>query len=121
MAWVTLTDIRIQTEKGSGTHELQSTSKVSALKFLQPACLCLGLLGELKEVGLGEPFGKASLAKTTLGLGRHISMGDRSSWCGEVRVRYPSGAWPDEALKRGLPRPLAKRGKNWGRTQAGRL
>jgi hypothetical protein len=23
-------------------------------------------------------------------------------------------AWPDEALKRGLPRPLAKKGKNRG-------
>jgi hypothetical protein len=27
--------------------------------------------------------------------------------------RYPSEAWPDEALERGLPRPLAKRRKNW--------
>ena len=73
MAWVTLTDIRIQTEKGSGTHELQSTSKVSALKFFQPVCLCLCVFRELKKKGLGEPFGKASLAKTVFGLGRPYS------------------------------------------------
>ncbi len=70
MGWVTLTDIGIQPEKESGTHELQSTSKVSALKFLQPACLCLGIFRVLKKVGLGEPFGKASLAKTVLGVGK---------------------------------------------------
>ena len=29
---------------------------------------------------------------------------------------YPSEAWPDEALERGLPRPLRVRGENWGRT-----
>jgi hypothetical protein len=26
-------------------------------------------------------------------------------------------AWPDEALERGLARPFAKRGKNWGRAR----
>jgi len=26
----------------------------------------------------------------------------------------PIRAWPDEGLKRGLPRPFAKRKKNWG-------
>jgi hypothetical protein len=28
---------------------------------------------------------------------------------------YSSGAWPDEALERGSPRPMAKRKKNGGR------
>ncbi len=59
--WVTLTDIGIQPEKESGTHELQSTSKVSALKFLQPACLCLGIFRVLKKVAgrtLGGFIGK---------------------------------------------------------------
>jgi len=59
----------------------------------------------LVEFGLGEPFGETSLAKTVFGLGRLISMGDPSFWTGEGVVRYPSGAWPDEALERGLPRP----------------
>jgi hypothetical protein len=68
----------------------------------------------LKKSGLGEPFGKASLANTVFGLGRFISMRDRSSWTGEGWYRYPSDAWPDETLKRGLPGPLAKRGKKWG-------
>jgi hypothetical protein len=33
----------------------------------------------LKKSGLGEPFGKASLSNTALGLGRFISMRGRSS------------------------------------------
>jgi hypothetical protein len=68
----------------------------------------------LKKYGLGEPFGKASLANTAFGLGRFISMRDRSSWTEEGWYRYPSKAWPDEALKRGLTRLLAKRGKKMG-------
>jgi hypothetical protein len=48
----------IKPEKGLGTHELDSTSKVSALKLLQPACLCLGLFSVLKKSGLGEGKGK---------------------------------------------------------------
>jgi hypothetical protein len=58
------------------------------------------------------PFGKASLANTFLGLGRFISMRNKSSWAGEGWYCNPSGAWPDEALERGLPRPLAKSEKN---------
>jgi hypothetical protein len=27
---------------------------------------------------------------------------------------FPSKAWPDEALERGLPRLFAKKKKNWG-------
>jgi hypothetical protein len=114
---VTITGIGIKPEKGFRAHELNSASKVSALKFLQPACLCLGLFRVLKKSGLGEPFGKASLAKTAFGLGRFISRGDRSSWTGECGYCYPSGAWPDEALERGLLRPLAKRGKYLGRAR----
>jgi hypothetical protein len=64
--------------------------------------------------GLGEPFGKASLADTADKLGRFISKGDGSCWPGEGWSCYPSEAWPDEALERGLPRSLAERGKNWG-------
>jgi len=78
---------------------------------------CLPVSGSiqgLRESGLGEPFGKASLANTAFGLGRFISRRGRSSWTGEVWYRYPSEAWPDEALERGLPRPLAKRGKTGG-------
>jgi len=66
----------------------------------------------LKKSGPGEPFGKASLANTAFGLGRLIPMRDRSSWTLEGWYRYPSEAWPDEALERGLPRPFAKRRKN---------
>jgi hypothetical protein len=69
----------------------------------------------LKKSGLGEPFGKASLANTAFELGRFISMRDRSSWTEEGWYRYSSEAWPDEALERGLPGPLVKRGKKWGR------
>jgi len=72
----------------------------------------------LKKSGLGEPFGKASLANTVFGLGRFITMRERRSWTGEGWYRYPSEAWPDEAMERGLPRPLAKRGKKWGRTSS---
>ena len=108
---MTLVRLGIKPEKGLEIDELDSASKASALKLLQPACLCLGLFRGLKESGLGEPFGKASLANTVFGLGRFISMRGRSSWTGEVWYRYPSEAWPDEALERGLPRPLAKRGK----------
>ena len=67
--------------------------------------------------GLGESLGKASLANTAFGLGRFIPMRDRSSWTLEGWYRYPSEAWPYEALERGLPRPFAKRRKNWGRAR----
>jgi hypothetical protein len=48
----------------------------------RPACLCQGSFKVFKEPGLGEPFGKASLANTAFGLGRYISMRDRSCWIG---------------------------------------
>ena len=92
MVWVTLLSIGIKPEKGLGIHELHSASKASALKLLQPACLCLGLFRVLKKSGLSEPFGKASLANTAFGLGRFISKRDRSSWTGEEWYRYPSEA-----------------------------
>jgi hypothetical protein len=111
MLWVTLTRIGIKSEKGLGTHELHSASKVFALKLLQPACLCLGLFRGLKKPGLGEPFGKASLANTAFRSGGFISMRNRSSCTVEGRHRYPSKVWPDEVLERGLPWPLAKRRK----------
>jgi hypothetical protein len=107
-----LTCIRIKPEEGLVTRELHSASKVSALKLLQLACLCLGPFRVWK--GLGEPFGKASLANTAFGLGRFISTREQGCWGGEGWFRHPSEAWPDEALERGLPRALAKKGKNWG-------
>ena len=85
-----------------------------SLKLFQPACLCLGLLGMQEEPGLGEPFGKASSANTTFVLGRFVPMTDRNRWMGGGWLGYPSEAWPYEALKGGLPRPFAKRRKNWG-------
>jgi len=117
MFWATSLASEIKPEKGLGSHELNSASKVSALKLFQPACLCLGLFRALKKFSLGEPFGKASLANTALGVGRFISMRGRSSWTGKDWYRYPSNAWPDEALERGLPRPLAMRRKKRGRAR----
>jgi len=67
----------------------------------------------LKSSGLGKPFGKASLANTALGISGFVPMRGRSSWILEGSLRYPSEAWPDEALERGLSRPMAKRRKNW--------
>jgi hypothetical protein len=37
-----------------------------------------------------------------------------SSWILEGLSGYPSEAWPDEALERGLSRPMAKKRKNLG-------
>jgi hypothetical protein len=84
MLWVTLTRIGIKPEKGLGIYKLNSASKVSALKLLQPTCLCLGLCRVLRKPGLGKPFGKTSLAKTAFELGRFISMRDRNSCTGRV-------------------------------------
>jgi hypothetical protein len=39
-------------------------------------------------------------------------MRDISYWSGEDWYGYPSEAWPDEGLERGLPRPSVKIGKN---------
>lgn len=114
--WVTLLWIGIKPEKGLGFMRLIQQSKVSTLKLLQPACLCLELLRVLEKSGLGEPFGKASLANTVFRLGRFISMGNWSTRTGGW-YRYPFEGWPDEAWERGLSRPLAKRGKNWGRAR----
>jgi len=44
-------------------------------------------------------------------------MRDRSSWTGDGWYRYPSNVWPDEVLEKGLPRPMAKRRKNWERVR----
>ena len=54
------------------------------------------------------------MANTIFRLGRFISMRDGSFWTGEEGFRNPSEAWPDGALERGLPRPMAKRRKNLG-------
>jgi hypothetical protein len=45
-------------------------------------------------------------------------MRDGSFWTGESGFGYSSGAWPDGALERGLPRPLAKKRENWGPMEA---
>jgi len=71
----------------------------------------------LEEPGLGESFGKASSANTTFVSGRFVSITNRNPWIVEGWLRHPSEAWPYEALKRGLPRPFAKRRKNWGRAK----
>jgi hypothetical protein len=65
----------------------------------------------ITQEGLGEPFVKTSLANTASVLGRFISMRDISFWTGEGWYRYPSEAWPDEVLERGLPRPSRRGGK----------
>jgi len=75
----------------------------------------------LKSPGLGEPFGKASLANTAFGLGRFDSMRSRSCWILEGSLSYPSEAWPDEVLERDLSRPTAKKRKNWGRVRTKRI
>ena len=48
----------------------------------------VGLPGSssIKGSGLGEPFGKASLANTASGLGRFISMRDMGLWTGGLVV-----------------------------------
>ena len=68
--------------KSPGSKELLPIRKGFDSSFPIPikACLCLGSFRVLKEPGLGEPFGKASLANTAFGLGRFISMRDRSCW-----------------------------------------
>jgi hypothetical protein len=68
----------------------------------------------LEEPGLGEPFGKASSANSTFVSGRFGPITNRKPWRVERRLRHPSEAWPYEALKRGLPRPFAKRRKKLG-------
>ena len=59
----------------------------------------VGLPGSssIKGSGLGEPFGKASLANTASGLGRFISMRDMGLWTG--------GACSVIPLKSGLMKP----------------
>jgi len=71
----------------------------------------------LEGAGLGEPFGKASSANTAFVSNRLVRITSRDPWRVERWLRYPSEAWPYEALKRGLPRPFAKRRKNWGRAR----
>jgi hypothetical protein len=82
-------------------------------------CLCLGLFGMLEEPGLGEPFGKASSANTTFVSSRFVPITSRRPWVVERWLRHSSEAWPYEALKRGLPRPFAKRKKLGGKVQTG--
>jgi hypothetical protein len=103
----------IQKKSGTPFHKNPQGLPLSS----QPACLCLGPFRGPKRFGLGEPFGKASLAITAFGLGRFIPMRGRSSWTEEGRYRYPSDAWSDEALEMGFPRPLTMRGISWGRTR----
>jgi hypothetical protein len=73
----------------------------------------------LERPGLGEPFGKASSANTSFVSSRFVPITNRNPWVVEGWLRHSSEAWPYEALKRGLPRPFAKRRKNWGRARAG--
>jgi len=115
MGWVaTLTAMGIKPDRGFGAHGFHSAPKVFALKFLQPACLCLGRSWELRKFGLGEPLGKASLANTIYRLGRFVSTRDKSFCNGQGGYCYSSGVWSDEAMERGLARPLAKSVKTGG-------
>ncbi len=79
MVWLTLLKIRTNLKEGLEPVSFIRHQEVSALKFFQPACLCPGLLGAVKERGLGEPLGKASLANTAHRLGKLISMTNKSS------------------------------------------
>jgi len=67
-----------------------------------------------EQPGLGESLGEASSANTAFGLSKLLPMTNRNHLGVEGWLPRPSGAWPYEALKRGLPRPSAKRRKNWG-------
>jgi len=68
----------------------------------------------LERPGLGEPFGKASSANTAFVSSRPVRITSRKPCRVERWLRYPSDAWPYEALKGGLPRPFAKRRKKLG-------
>jgi len=72
----------------------------------------------LEGAVLGEPFGKASSANTAFVSSRLVRITSREPWRVEHWLGYPSDAWPYEALKRGLPRPFAKR-RNWGWARKG--
>jgi len=68
----------------------------------------------LKESGLGESFGKVSLANTAFRLGRFVPMRDRSSWMLKGWLSYSSEAWPDEALKGGVAQVVGKEKEKLG-------
>ncbi len=61
--WLTLLKIRTKPERGFETRELHSALKGIRPKVFSTRLPVSGLLRALKESGLGEPFGKASLAK----------------------------------------------------------
>ena len=83
------------------------------LKLFRPACLCLGLFGRLEERGLGEPVGKASSANAASVSSGFVPITNRRPWRVERWLGHSSEVWPDEALEKGLPRPFAKRRKDW--------
>ncbi len=56
MAWLTLLGSGPNLKEGLELVSFIRNPEVSALKFFRPACLCRGLLGALKERGLGEPL-----------------------------------------------------------------
>ncbi len=121
MVWLILLKIRTKPERGFGTRELHSAPRGFRPKVFS-TCLPVSRLSRaLKERGLGEPLGKASLANTAHRLGTLISMRNRSFRAGPAphgvqgwrgMVRHPSKVGPDEGLRRGLPRPLAKEKEN---------
>ena len=78
-----------------------------------PSCVSTDA-GWLKESGLGEPFGKASLANTVSGSSRLVPMIGRDLRGVEGWLPIPYEAWPDEGLERGLPRPFAKKKEKLG-------
>ncbi len=82
-----------------------------------PVCPGLGLFGMLEQPGLGESFGKASSGNTAFRSSRFDPMANRNPSIVQAWLRHSSEAWPYEALKRGLPRPFEKRGRNWGERQ----
>jgi hypothetical protein len=64
--------------------------------------------------GLGEPFGKASLANTSSGLST-LSPGKQEFLPCRTPISQSIEAWPCEALERGLDRPPKKTKKKLGR------
>ncbi len=79
MVWLILLKIRTKPERGFGTRELHSAPRGICPKVFSTRLPVSGTTRALKASGLGEPFGKASLANAAHRLGRLISMAKKSS------------------------------------------
>jgi hypothetical protein len=93
------------------------SSEVAAPKLYQPAWpTSWSVVRQLSadSGGLGEPFGKASLANTSSGLST-LSPGKQEFLPCRTPISQSIEAWPCEALERGLDRPPKKTKKKLGR------